>query len=212
MHLLGTSLRADRVSPGGAEACVVDVPRWDFHWQQAYATPADKPVVLNPGDAIRLSCTYDNTAKNQPVLNGSQPPPADIKWGEGTRDEMCLLYTATVSPFTPEHPNACDPERACATKKPYALETLFGCESQEVECTLCTLNALIACAGPPCASKLLPMQGCLRSCAVSAALLGSNMGLCLKDRCGAAYDDAKSCVDAQAASASCVAELGKCGL
>ena len=164
------------------------------------------------GDSVRLRCTYDNRAANQPSIGGQQLTPADVKWGEGTRDEMCLLYTATVQPFTSEHAAACDPARACASSKPYALETLFGCESQEAECTVCTLNALVACAGPPCAAKLLPMQNCLRSCAVSATLMGSNMGLCLADRCGTEYAAAKSCVDAQWASPSCVTELAKCGL
>jgi len=212
MHLLGTSLRSELVSASGAESCVVNVPRWDFHWQQAYATPGDAPIVVKPGDSLRLTCTYDNTAANQPTINGVKPPPIDVKWGEGTRDEMCLLYTAAVTPFTPEHANACEPARACATAKPYSLETLFGCESQEAECTVCTLNALVACAGPACGAKLMPMSTCLRSCAVSATLMGSNMGLCLKDRCGAEYEAAKSCVDAQWQGASCVTELAKCGL
>lgn len=212
MHLLGTAIRADRVTAGGEESCVVDLPRWDFHWQQAYSTPANAPITLQNGDSVRLRCTYDNTAANQPSIGGQQLTPADVKWGEGTRDEMCLLYTATVQPFTSEHAAACDPARACASTKPYALETLFGCESQEAECTVCTLNALVACAGPPCAAKLLPMQNCLRSCAVSATLMGSNMGLCLADRCGTEYAAAKSCVDAQWASSSCVTELAKCGL
>ena len=212
MHLLGTSIRSDLVSASGEESCVVNLPRWDFHWQQAYATPANEPIVVKNGDAIRLTCTYDNTAANQPAVEGVKPPPADVKWGEGTRDEMCLLYTASVAPFTAEHANACDPARACATTKPYSLETLFGCESQEAECTVCTLNAMVACAGPPCAAKLMPMSTCLRSCAVSATLMGSNMGMCLKARCGAEYEAAKSCVDAQWASASCGTELAKCGL
>ncbi len=212
MHLLGTSIRADRVNASGAESCVVDLPHWDFHWQQAYGTPSNAPITLQNGDSLRLRCTYDNTAENQPTVDGQRLTPVDVKWGEGTRDEMCLLYTATVQPFTSEHPKACDPARACAGTKPYALATLFGCESQESDCTVCELNATVACAGPPCAAKLLPMQNCLRSCAVSAALMGSNMGMCLTERCGSEYEAAKSCVDAQWGSASCVTELAKCGL
>ena len=212
MHLLGTSIRSDLVSASGEESCVVNLPHWDFHWQQAYSTPENDPIVVRNGDAIRLTCTYDNTAANQPTIDGVKGPPADVKWGEGTRDEMCLLYTASVAPFTPEHEKTCDAARACASTKPYSTETLFGCESQEAECTLCEVSALVACTAQACGAKLLPMQACLRSCAVSAALMGSNMGMCLKARCGAEYEAAKPCVDAQWGSASCTTELAKCGL
>ena len=212
MHMLGTQLRSDRLTKAGGESCVIDVPKWDFHWQQSYRTPAADPVTLESGDSMRLRCTYDNTAAKQPTVDGQKLPPQDVNWGEGTRDEMCLLYTASLRPFTSEHPGACESVRACATAKPYALGKLFGCESQEADCTLCELSAVIACAGPQCQGQLLPMQACIRSCAFSSVLMSSNMGLCLEARCGAEYAAAKACVDAALPTESCAGELGKCGL
>jgi len=41
---------------------------------------------------LRLTCRYDNSPDNQPIVNGEQVAPRDVRWGEGTLDEMCLLY------------------------------------------------------------------------------------------------------------------------
>ena len=43
-----------------------------------------------PGDSLRLSCTWDNSEANQPVIDGQVAAPHDVQWGEGTTDEMCL--------------------------------------------------------------------------------------------------------------------------
>ena len=58
--------------------CMVDIPSWDFHWQQMYFF--DEPMQLTPGQQLRLTCTYDNP--------GAKP----LTWGENRSDEMCLNY------------------------------------------------------------------------------------------------------------------------
>ena len=45
---------------------------------------------VNPGDQFVLECHWDNSAANQPVLEGQRIEPRDLNWGEGTHDEMCL--------------------------------------------------------------------------------------------------------------------------
>jgi hypothetical protein len=96
MHTRGTSATLE-VLKGGDEAaqqCLLDIPRWDFNWQGAYTLEA--PVLFEPGDQLRITCHWDNSAENQPVVDGMQLPPTDVNWGEGTGDEMCLgtLYLA----------------------------------------------------------------------------------------------------------------------
>ena len=92
MHTLGT--RASIRAVGAADTCVLDLPRWDFNWQGNYELA--EPAVLQPGDKLRLECQWDNSAANQPVLDGAPLAPQDVLWGEGTGDEMCLgiLYVA----------------------------------------------------------------------------------------------------------------------
>lgn len=60
------------------ETCLIDIPRWDFHWQQQYFRPT--PYTMKGTEAIRISCTWSN------------PTARTITWGEGTDDEMCFAY------------------------------------------------------------------------------------------------------------------------
>ena len=46
--------------------------------------------MLGPDDAVRLSCRWDNSPENQPIVDGVALEPRDVSWGEGTTDEMCL--------------------------------------------------------------------------------------------------------------------------
>lgn len=88
-HLLGRKGRVEIVRGGGAApTCLLDIPRWDFHWQRSYRLAT--PTVFNPGDQLKVTCEWDNSAANQPVLDGAQQAPRDVNWGEGTGDEMCL--------------------------------------------------------------------------------------------------------------------------
>ena len=36
MHLHGTEIKVSVVHADGSSTCAVDIPRWDFHWQQFY--------------------------------------------------------------------------------------------------------------------------------------------------------------------------------
>ncbi len=82
MHLLGRSIRVE-LNPGTDDARVLlDIPRWDFHWQNAYTFV--EPVVAEPGDRVRVTCRHDTSLRER------DQAPRYIVWGEGTTDEMCL--------------------------------------------------------------------------------------------------------------------------
>jgi mono/diheme cytochrome c family protein len=85
MHLLGSAIRVE-LNPGTARArMLLDIPRWDFHWQNAYTLV--HPVKAQPGDVVRVTCRHDVEKRG----NGSAPrTPRYVLWGEGTTDEMCL--------------------------------------------------------------------------------------------------------------------------
>ncbi len=67
---------------------LLHIPRWDFHWQDAYYL--EQPVDANVGDTIRVTCRFDNSKSRQPLVNGKLLKPRYVLWGEGTTDEMCL--------------------------------------------------------------------------------------------------------------------------
>lgn len=98
MHTLGRSLRVDVLREDGSETCVIDVPRWDFDWQQSFFFASSDPIGVLPDESLRLTCRYDNSAASQPVVNGVQVEPRDVGWGEGTFDEMCLAYLYVTLP------------------------------------------------------------------------------------------------------------------
>lgn len=86
MHKLGTS-GEQRIERGdGSQTCLLQLPRWDFDWQQQYRFV--EPIRFDPGDKLRLACAWNNEAGDQTV-----------NWGEGTEDEMCLgVFFITAVP------------------------------------------------------------------------------------------------------------------
>ncbi len=62
----------------GPSGCLIDIPAWDFHWQQQYFFT--QPITVNNGESVGLTCTWDN------------PTSSPLTWGEGTADEMCLSF------------------------------------------------------------------------------------------------------------------------
>ena len=88
MHLRGVDIRVE-LDPGTPSArMLLHIPRWNFHWQDAYYLA--QPIDASPGDTIRVTCRFDNSAKHQPVVRGKRLVPRYVLWGEGTTDEMCL--------------------------------------------------------------------------------------------------------------------------
>jgi mono/diheme cytochrome c family protein len=83
MHTRGFDIRIEL-----NDTTLLHIPHWDFHWQDAYYLA--QPVDASPGDTVRVTCRFDNSAGAQPVVNGKQQAPRYVLWGEGTTDEMCL--------------------------------------------------------------------------------------------------------------------------
>jgi hypothetical protein len=83
LHLLGRSITVERVREE-ASTCLLDVPTWDFHWQEMYFYQG-QPIDLLPTDRVRVRCTFDTASATETV-----------RWGEGTGDEMCVagLYVS----------------------------------------------------------------------------------------------------------------------
>jgi hypothetical protein len=78
MHELGRTQRLTVSSAEGQESCVVDVPRWDFHWQRMYFF--EEPLTIDAADEFKVRCGFDTTSRSEIT-----------KWGEGTQDEMCVM-------------------------------------------------------------------------------------------------------------------------
>ncbi len=84
MHTLGRTLHV-AIDSADQSQCVVDVDRWDFHWQNAWWY--DQPLTVSGATKATITCGYDTTGRTEMVT-----------WGEGTMDEMCLNYVYVSSP------------------------------------------------------------------------------------------------------------------
>ncbi len=210
MHLLGTSLRADVVRADGRSECGLHIPAWDFDWQQSYTLAT--PIVLAPGDAIELTCEYDNSEDNQPVVNGVQQEPRAVTWGEGTLDEMCLLYVAESRPLEDTVPTDCaTASAACFAACDAAdLSCLWGCEELETSCQRCQLDATLGCLRGTCLGQLAAAQTCLRECAVSTIVMEGSLARCLELTCGTQWEALASCGDAMMTAGTCDEQLSGC--
>jgi len=91
MHLRGRSARIEAVQEGEPNKCLLDVPRWDFHHQEAYWL--EKGIRIS---RAALTCKWDNRAEAQPTTSGRRHPMRELRWGEGTDDEMCLSFLYTT--------------------------------------------------------------------------------------------------------------------
>lgn len=78
MHTLGKTITMRAGVGGTMDTCLVDIPRWDFHWQTQYFR--EKAHTLETNAAVELSCSWDN------------PTTRTVTWGEGTSDEMCFAF------------------------------------------------------------------------------------------------------------------------
>jgi len=89
-HHLATRLSARLTHADGRQACLIDVPRWDFHAQLDYRFARAEPYGAD--DRLQIRCEYDNSAAHQPAVSGVVQAPRDVVWGERASDEMCLFY------------------------------------------------------------------------------------------------------------------------
>jgi len=88
MHQIGSSISIELVRMSGEKQCVINIPKWDFHWQGSYLFT--QPNKVNAGDQLITTCVWDNSPQHQPLVDGVPQQPRDVYFGEGSTDEMCL--------------------------------------------------------------------------------------------------------------------------
>lgn len=78
------------------------MPRYDFTWQRmfSYATPMREAPVIQAGDRIRVTCTYDNTLENAHIAKlmseERMASPPSIRLGGRNIDEMCQAMLVVI--------------------------------------------------------------------------------------------------------------------
>jgi hypothetical protein len=65
MHELGSQFVMGIARKDGSTECLLEIPRWDFGWEQPYWFA--EPIRLEPGDEVFIECHFDNSLENQPL-------------------------------------------------------------------------------------------------------------------------------------------------
>ncbi len=218
-HYLAQSFYVEKT--GGEEAgeeCVLSIPAWDFNWQQAYAPMPGKELTVAPGETLHLTCAYDNSAENQPFINGEQQEPRDVVWGESTLDEMCLLYLERVTDYTEAAATsggaACAAVASTCAGVEANLSGIASCNATDTACLSCVLREAVTCGGIACLPKLQDpaVTACLTNCVLGGMLFDQPLQSCFAAECGDLYADLVDCIDPILANPTCQTALEACGL
>jgi hypothetical protein len=214
MHLLGTSLRMDLVRDDGQRECLADVPRWDFDWQRGYLFPVEHQLPLSVDDQLELSCGYDNSAANQPVLAGVVREPEPVTWGDDSRDEMCLLTLILLQPYRPAGaPGQCAGFRACFDDCPSGdAFCALGCMGNEgVGCLRCGVDGLFgSCARAACGELAVDFGTCYYQCPLDDGDPYTGI-TCMKERCHDRFEAYYACLEPLMREGACGEDWAGCG-
>jgi hypothetical protein len=85
-HLVCTQMNSFAVTPVGDTIPLIDIDRWDFHWQGAHSF--QKPIKIPAGSTLYGEAKYINSYDNPEV----PLPLRVVTSGEETTDEMMLFF------------------------------------------------------------------------------------------------------------------------
>ncbi len=214
LHALASHVRVS-ILHEDSESCLIDVPDWDFNWQQAYRFADDAWVDVQPGDQVELTCTFDNSPANQPIIDGERQEPRDVTWGGRTVDEMCMTFLVVSEPYEPgeDGEQLCDAFNECHAEceDPYGVGCIFNCGSLENDCGICLLDGAQGCANLYCPDELDEATPCLVSCALGAQG-GGDIDGCLNEECPEKRDALEECIRPRIEGGMCNDYLTDCNI
>ncbi len=71
MHLRGQRALVEVEHADGSNTCLLDIPDWDFNWQQFYFFASPTGIPLETGDRVKLSCTWNVRFQERGWLAGA---------------------------------------------------------------------------------------------------------------------------------------------
>ncbi len=86
-HYLGRYYEVFAVTPSGDTLNIIQIEDWDFNWQGAYTL--ERMLKIPAGSRLYTTANYDNTSSNS---NNPSNPPVGVGWGDGTNDEMLVVF------------------------------------------------------------------------------------------------------------------------
>src|SRR5580692_10234424 len=92
MHMRGKAFRYELTYPDGKKEVLLDVPRYDFNWQNWFKL--EKPLVIPAGSNLLCTAHFDNSENNLCNPDPSKP----VRWGDQTWEEMMIGWYDVAFP------------------------------------------------------------------------------------------------------------------
>jgi hypothetical protein len=113
MHLRGKAFRYELKYPDGTVETLLNIPRYDFNWQNSYELK--EPKFVPKGAKLHCIAHFDNSEENLANPDPTKP----VGWGEQTWEEMMIGFfvrTTVEDRPTPDQ-GASTNQTAAATAK-----------------------------------------------------------------------------------------------
>lgn len=95
MHLIGKSFKAYAIFGSNDTIPLVNIPEWDFRWQEIYRFK--KPALIPQGSKLVIEASYDNTADNP--FNPNKPPKVITSEGDMRSDQEMMTLLMLYVPY-----------------------------------------------------------------------------------------------------------------
>jgi hypothetical protein len=92
MHFRGKSMMTKAIYPDGREEVLLNVPNYDFRWQETYFL---KQQFLLPKGTKLMTVAYFDNSKNNPQ---NPDPSKALRWGEPSDEEMMGFWLQFADP------------------------------------------------------------------------------------------------------------------
>jgi Copper type II ascorbate-dependent monooxygenase, C-terminal domain len=92
MHFRGKSMTTKAIYPDGHEQVLLNVPHYDFRWQETYFL---KNQFLLPKGTKLMTVAYFDNSKNNPL---NPDPSKSLRWGEPSDEEMMGFWLQFADP------------------------------------------------------------------------------------------------------------------
>lgn len=116
MHVRGKAFRYEATYPDGSHEVLLDVPHYDFNWQNSFILA--EPKSIPKGTEIHCTAWYDNSTDNP----NNPDPTEEVRWGPQTWHEMMIGWYDIAFPVA---------QADTITKKAVAEEGLDKDNSEE---------------------------------------------------------------------------------
>jgi hypothetical protein len=99
MHLIGRKVKITMTPPDGKPVTLIDIPDWDYNWQETYWLK--ESLRVKAGTRFDIEAVYDNSSKNP---NNPSNPPKMVWFGEETTNEMLFGFFGATPVNVSERP------------------------------------------------------------------------------------------------------------